>query len=144
MKAIHIKQTWEGIFICIEGYEASEQYIEVAFTMDIVLSENSFTGTSTDVESKHVFNRPATVRGFIKDDTISFVVKYPCNYYKDETGAIAINQSAEHPDIHYLGFFDEDKKKVVGNWEMTIFEEKYGDDYLEELLRGEFEMRKVT
>jgi hypothetical protein len=71
-------------------------------------------------------------------------MKYPCLYYKDENGKIVLDKSSEHPDIHYLGFFDDDLKNVSGNWEMVVYEEKYSDGYLEEILNGQFEMRKTN
>jgi len=144
MKTIHLKQKWKGLFTYLEGYETIEQYKEVAFTMEITLTENSFIGTSTDSESKNAFDKPATVKGFIEDDKISFVMKYPCAYSKGENGEIVLDKSSKHPEIHYLGFFNEDKASVNGNWEMTIYEEKYSDGYLEEILNGEFEMRKMN
>lgn len=144
MKAIHIKQNWKGFFSYLEGYDTIEQYRRAEFTMEITLMENVFVGISTDSESKHAFEKPATVKGFIEDDKISFIMKYPCLYYKDNTGKIIIDRSSEHPDIHYLGFFEENKSSVVGNWEMTIYEEKHVDGYLEEILNGEFEMRKLN
>lgn len=144
MKTVHIKQQWKGYFTYLEGYEAIEQYKQVEFTIKITLTENSFVGTSTDSESKHAFNQPAIIKGFIDDEKMSFVLKYPCSYFKDDFGNIILDKSSQHPDIHYLGYFDNDKKAVSGNWEMTIYEEKYGDDYLQEILNGAFEMRRMN
>ncbi|MDG5493014.1 hypothetical protein [Psychroserpens sp. SPM9] len=144
MKTVHLKQNWKGFFTYLEAYDTSQQYQKVEFTLEITLSENSFIGISYDLESKDAFNKPATVKGFIEDDKISFVMKYPCYYYKDEKGNIILDPSSEHPDIHYLGFLDENKKYVNGNWEMTVYEEKYADGYLEDIINGEFEMWKVN
>lgn len=143
METIHLKQYWKGYFTCLDGYETIEQYKQVEFTMEINLTENSFIGTSTDAESIDAFDQPAAVKGFIDDDKMSFVMKYPCAYYKDDLGNIKLNKSYQHPDIHYLGFFDDDKQSVKGNWEMTVNEERYGDGFLEDLFNGEFEMRKM-
>ncbi len=144
MKTIHKKQYWKGTFTYQEGYELDNQIKEVEFTMEIEFVENSFTGISTDNESKSSFDKPAIVRGFADDDKISFVMKYPCAYFIDENGGVIIDPNSEHPDIHYLGFFEDDKLSVRGNWEMTISEQRYGYDYLEEILNGSFEMRKTA
>ena len=141
MKTVHKKQNWKGSFTYQEGYEVNEQYTEVKFKMEIILTGNSFTGTSTDTESQNVFNKPTKIHGFVDDEKISFVMKYPCTYFKDDKGEIILDPSTEHPDIHYLGFFEDDKTYARGNWEMTIHEEKYGDGYLDEIVNGEFEMR---
>lgn len=143
MKIAHNKQTWKGFFTYQDGYESIDQYIEVAFTMELTFNENSFVGISSDSESENAFDEPATVRGFIEEDKISFVLNYPCSYYKDENGKIVLDRNSKHPDIQYLGFFDEDKKSISGTWEMTVYEEKYLDDYLEEIANGEFEMGRV-
>ena len=131
MKPVHLKQIWKRFFSYLEGYDTSDQYKEVEFTMEITLMENSFVGISTNSESKNAFNQPATVKGFIEDDKISFIMKYPCAYFKDENRKIVLNRSSDHPDIHYLGFLDDNKTSA--NWEMTVYEEKYLDDYLEEV-----------
>lgn len=143
MKPIYSKQNWEGTFTYTEGYNALMQYIEVDFKLEIVITNNSFVGTSMDSESKHLFDNPATVKGFIENKTISFIMKYPCSYYKNENGDIIKDESLEHPDIHYLGYLSDDKKQVSGNWEMTIYEEKHGEGYLEDILNGEFQMQRI-
>ncbi len=143
MNIAHDKQTWKGFFTYQDGYELIDQYIEVAFTMELTFNDNSFTGISTDSESENVFDKPATVKGFIDENKISFVKNYPCSYYKDENGKIILDRDSKHPDIHYLGFFDKDKKNISGTWEMTIYEEKHLDDYLEDVATGEFEIRRV-
>lgn len=40
--------------------------------------------------------------------------------------------------------FDDDRKSISGTWEMTVQEEKYFDDDLEEIVTGTFEMRRIT
>ncbi|WP_299335058.1 hypothetical protein [uncultured Psychroserpens sp.] len=137
-------QEWKGSFTYLEGYETIQQYIDVEFTLEIDITNNSFIGISSDSESKDLFDKPATVKGFIDENKISFVMNYPCLYYKDETGTMRLDQSSEHPDIHYLGFFNDDKTQVNGNWEMTLREEKYMDGYLENIANGEFEMRRIN
>nr|WP_321228642.1 hypothetical protein [uncultured Psychroserpens sp.] len=144
MKTVHLKQHWKGYFTYLEGYETIEQYKQVEFTMEITLTDNSFIGTSTDAESRHAFDEPATVKGFIDDEKISFVMKYPCSYYKDDFRKIQLDKSSQHPDIHYLGFFDNDKKTVSGNWEITIFIEQTIEGDLEDVSNGEFEMSKIN
>lgn len=144
MKIIRNKQVWKGTFTYNEGYDEIDQYKSVNFKMEIVFNDNSFVGTSTDSESESLFNEPAKVKGFTDDEKISFTLNYPCSYYKNDDGKIVLDEENKHPEIHYLGFWEEDKNSVSGNWEMKMYEEKYGDDYLEELATGEFEMRRVN
>ncbi|MFT5846660.1 MAG: hypothetical protein ACJARX_001470 [Psychroserpens sp.] len=144
MKAVHITQQWEGFFNYLEGYANIEHYKHVEFTMEFSITDNSFVGTSREKESQDAFKKPAIAKGFIDDEKMSFMMKYPCVYCKDDFGNIISDKSSEHPDIHYLGCFDSDKKTISGNWEMTVYEEKYVGGYLEELLNGTFEMRRIN
>lgn len=136
-------QLWKGYFTYQDGYATIDQYIEVSFSMKLTFNGSSFVGESTDAESENIFDRPATVKGFIEEDKISFVLNYPYSYYKDENGKFSFDKKAKHPEIRYLGFFDEDSKSYTGMWEMTVYEEKYLNDYLEEIANGAFEMRRV-
>ena len=141
MKIVDDKQTWKGQFTYLQGYEIIDHYVKVLFKMDLIFNGNSFTGTSTDTESKNIFKEPIKVKGFIDNDKISFVINYPYNYYKDEDGKIMIDKNLRHPDIEYLGFYDQNEKKYSGTWQMINYEEKISEDeYLEEVANGEFEI----
>ena len=143
MKLVNTKQTWQGIFTHEEGYSDIEQYYEIPFTMEIEINEGSFIGTSTDEESKDLFDQPAKVTGFFEDDMVSFVLKYPHSYYRDDQGNICTEEEYEHPDIQYLGFYDEDLKCYAGNWEMVVDQVAFGSSFLEEVANGSFEMRRI-
>lgn len=143
MKIVEAKQTWAGFFTYQEGYEVIDQYLKVAFSMELIFNGTSFTGTSRDVESENFFDEPTKVKGFIENNTISFVLNYPCSYYKDEMGNIVLDRDATHPDIEYLGYYDDDEKTFFGTWEMIIAEEKDFDDYIEAVISGGFEIRRI-
>lgn len=144
MKIVHNKQIWQGTFTYMDGYDEIDQYTDVSFTMELAFEDNAFEGTSTDVESADIFDKPASVKGFADNDKMSFVLNYPCYYYKNDDGKIVTDESLKHPDIHYLGFFDEDKNSVSGTWEMITYEERHGDYFLEETANGTFEMRRMS
>ena len=143
MKLVNTKQTWQGIFSYEEGYSDIQHYYEIPFTMEIEINEGSFIGTSIDEESKDLFDQPAKVTGFFEDDMVSFVLKYPHSYYRDDQGNICVEEEYEHPDIQYLGFYDEDLKCYAGNWEMVVGQVAFGSSFLEDFLNGSFEMRRI-
>lgn len=144
MKIVDNKQTWKGFFTYLEGYEIIDAYIKVDFQMDLTFDGNSFTGTSIDSESENIFVEPILVRGFIENNIISFVKNYPCYYYKDEDGNIKLDKDFSHPDIDYLGHYDQSENKYSGTWEMIIFEEKISEsNFIEEVANGEFEIYRV-
>lgn len=141
MKIINNTQIWKGFFTYLQGYDAIDNYIKVGFEMELNFDGDSFTGTSLDSESENIFQEPVIVKGFIENDIISFVKNYPYHYYKDEDGIITVDQNLSHPDIEYLGYYDDSENKFSGTWEMIISQEKISEDeYLEEVVNGEFEI----
>ena len=144
MKIVDHKQTWEGFFTYPSDDDYSDQDLEVTFKMELIFNENSFTGTSRDSESEHIFEEPTIVKGFIEDNKISFILNYPCYYYRDEDGNIQIDKDLPHPIVEYLGYYDEYEKKFSGTWEIIIHEEKISEDnFLEEFIYGDFEMQRI-
>ena len=133
-------QNWFGFFTYKEVNEETEHEIKVDFSIKINIEGNSFTGTSFDKESVNYFDTPAKIKGFMDNEKMSFVMKYPYHYYTDEYGQIQTDKNSEHPDIHYLGFFNEEKNQVEGTWEMALYSESYLDGFLEEVISGRFEM----
>jgi len=144
MKLLKSEQKWKGHFTYLVGYETIDQYKEVTFSMDIIVNNDSFNGISTDSESSDAFDKPAKVKGFFEKDSISFILKYPCSYYKNEEDEIVLDKTSKHPDIHYFGYLDSTKREANGKWEMTLSQEEYGEDYIDEVVSGEFQMRRIN
>lgn len=141
MKIVDNEQIWKGFFSYLEGYEVIDSYIKVPFKMNLTFNGDSFVGTTIDSESENIFTEPIMVKGFIDNDKISYIVNYPYNYYKDENGKILVDKNLSHPNIEYLGYYDQIEKKFSGTWEMIVYEEKITEDeYLEEVVSGEFEI----
>lgn len=143
MSLINNKQVWKGVFAYMDGYKETDQEIIVDFTMELFFNDGSFTGTSTDSESEALFDKPATVKGFIDENKISFVLKYPCYYYRDENRQLALNRDFEHPEIHYLGYWDEDGNSFRGMWEMEVDTDVHLDYDPEEIANGAFEIHRI-
>lgn len=141
MKIVDNEQIWKGSFSYLEGYDAIDSYIQVSFKMNLTFEGDSFMGTTIDSESENIITEPILVKGFIDNDKISFVVNYPYYYYKDENDKILVDKTMDHPDIEYLGFYDQIEKKFSGTWEMIINVEKVTEDeYIEEVASGRFEI----
>ncbi|MBV1922849.1 MAG: hypothetical protein KUG68_02345 [Flavobacteriaceae bacterium] len=144
MKVHFQKQIWKGKFSYLVGYETINQYKEVEFTMEFTLDNERISGTSYDDESKDYFDEPATVNGFYKEKTISFILKYPCSYFLNDNGEIELDKNNEHPDIHYLGILDDSGKFIQGTWEITTWVED--QDHYEDIIEianGEFQMNRI-
>jgi hypothetical protein len=80
---------------------------------------------------------------FFDDDIVSFILKYPHFYFKNDEQKIVIHTKSEHPDINYVGHLNSAKNKAHGEWEMTIYQKEHFDGYLKEVLTGSFEMQKI-
>ncbi|MDP5200891.1 hypothetical protein [Flavobacterium sp. DG2-3] len=141
MKIVDNEQTWKGSFSYLEGYDIIDSYINVSFKMNLTFDGDSFVGTTIDSESENIITEPILVKGFIENDQISFVVNYPYHYYKDENDEILVDKNLSHPNIEYLGFYDQAEKKFFGTWEMIISTEKITEEeYIEEVASGGFEI----
>lgn len=138
MKIIDIQQNWSGHFTYAvyddKGNASDKEEKRIAFKIVINLHNGTFTGTSIDEESKHLFNEPVTVKGFIEKNLMSFTMQYPFLYYINEQGELATDREQEHPKIRYTGFFNDTKDEIVGEWEMG---ETPGEGQW-----GEFELKK--
>ncbi|MEN9337242.1 MAG: hypothetical protein RLZZ500_2229 [Bacteroidota bacterium] len=144
MKIVHAKQIWKGWFMYPELEDVDYNPIPVSFGLEITVENDSFTGIATDEEAGHLFDEPIRVTGFFQDHIISFVKKYPCLYFSDETGNLTIDPTKNHPDIYYYGTIDSSKTQVNGTWEMVIQSIAIDDgDYLEQVHSGAFEMRRI-
>ncbi|WP_299769753.1 hypothetical protein [uncultured Dokdonia sp.] len=139
MKTIDMIQNWVGFFtypIYDEKGNLLEEVEErIQFKMSINLHNGSFTGTAQDEESKHLFDEPASIKGFIEKNLVSFTMHYPCLYYTNEQGKLAINPEKKHPIIQHTGFLNETEDEIIGEWEMGELPGE-GD-------WGEFELRKM-
>ncbi len=122
MKIIDILQNWSGYFtypVYDEKGNVREDVEErISFKMSINLHDGSFTGTAEDEESKSLFHQPASVKGFIEKNLVSFTKQYPYLYYINEQGELATDREQKHPEIRYTGFFNDTENEIIGEWEM--------------------------
>ncbi len=139
---ISFSGSWTGEFVYGEEYGniAGEK---ATFMLFVDKNENnSFEGRAFDIDGTGVNNEVATVRGFLENESISFIKQYPTMLTFQEDGTLEKHKSKASPEIHYTGEYIESKKSFIGEWEMVIDEVKQGDEYLEYLCTGTWEMRK--
>lgn len=115
----------------------------VAFRMEVELDQKlNFTGTVWEAQFSTISNEKLSVKGFIEDSHISFVVKYPCLFARNEKGQIFIDQSKEGNEVIYDGYWNSESNTWVGEWEVegqTVLER---GDIVTEVFIGTFEMKK--
>lgn len=136
------KEKWEGVFSYGDEYEL-DAYTEVKFFIEIEKNKDSFIGIAEDEESKGLFDTPIIVSGFFEDNFISFTLKYPYSYYKNEKGEIVVDKTKAHPEINYTGFYNSMLKSFEGKWEMiNEVIEDYHEGDLVEVFSGDWELKK--
>ena len=111
-----MKRTYQGHYYHpdLEGNENAFQFrieaeIDEKLTFNGVVWEEEFTG---------ITGKLLTVKGFIDEDHISFVKKYPCAYEYDELGKIIIDESRKGHEVIYDGYWDENTGAWTGEWEV--------------------------
>ena len=72
-------------------------------------------GKSIDLEGIGANYEVAEVKGFLKEDFISFSKQYPHYYEIDEWGNTLTDKNSPHPQIHYEGYYDAHSKKITGS-----------------------------
>lgn len=111
-----MQRTYSGKYfeIDIHGNE-----IPFPFKMDVILDKRlNFTGTVWAEEFSGLSGKQLSVRGFINDEHISFVKKYPFVYEYDEEGKPFIDESRNGHEVIYDGYWNEPSQKWVGEWEV--------------------------
>lgn len=118
-----------------------EKY-SVAFKMEVELDDNlNFSGTIWEAEFSSLTEEIPTVKGYIEEDHISFVLNYPLFYACDEKGQVYIDASKEGHEVIYDGYWNNVSKEWVGEWEVegqTVLEGT--GDIFTEVFIGTFEM----
>lgn len=118
-----------------------EKY-SVAFKMEVELDDNlNFSGTIWEAEFSSLTEEMPTVKGYIEEDHISFVLNYPLFYARDEKGQVYIYASKEGHEVIYDGYWNNVSKEWVGEWEVegqTVLEGT--GDIFTEVFIGTFEM----
>ncbi|HYG15944.1 MAG TPA: hypothetical protein VEC12_09345 [Bacteroidia bacterium] len=115
---LEITGTWKGYFEFGEGYDEGIAGKKGYFIATLTEKNGVIEGTSQDTEGEGVVGEPATVKGFIEGDMISFVKTYPCKYFYDEDGNLIKDAEAGPHEVTYVGYFNSGTLSFTGNWEI--------------------------
>lgn len=137
-----MKRIYQGNYYDIdkEGNESPFQ-----FRIEVDIDEKlSFTGTVWEEEFTGITGKLSTVKGFIDEDHISFVKKYPCTYEYDENGKIIIDESRKGHEVIYDGYWDENTGTWSGEWEVEGETEVFHFYEIKtKVFIGQFEMKMI-
>ncbi|MDN4165648.1 hypothetical protein QWY31_09050 [Cytophagales bacterium LB-30] len=137
----HLTGIWEGEYTVNIGSDETPTIEYHSFRLSLIEKDGEFTGTSEDIT---LSNEPATIAGFRDADFISFIKKYN-RLILTENMEYFVDDSAQHPDIHYLGTYNQEESCYEGTWEMQESEEQVSlqNAYKISHFTGSWYMRKV-
>jgi hypothetical protein len=139
---INLTGTWIGYYSYNKEYGAELSGQQVKFMLFLTQKNFKFEGTSVDYEGVGADFSKALIRGFVKEDFISFIKQYPQSLEFDLNNKLIANESKQPPEIHYTGLFNEKTKIFSGQWEIVAHVEQGIDGDWEYLNTGLWEMKK--
>jgi hypothetical protein len=133
---------WAGQYTLGEGYAPSMTGITTSFELIMEIIDGVLKGHCRDNIEDVPMSAPATIEGFIEDNFINFVKRYPHAWMRDENGDMVEDVDQPSHEVIYNGYFGEGL--VQGDWEIVASTHVNPDGTLYEyLLRGTWYMKKV-
>jgi len=117
---------WTGTYTYGNEYDEPLRGKTVTFEMELTVVNGFIKGKCTDAESTTYFETPATIEGFIVDDsTVKFVKRYPY-YWQHEKSGPRFLPKLPSQEIIYSGEFVNNK--FEGEWEIvTVLVDAQGE-----------------
>jgi hypothetical protein len=127
MSKMNLTGNWQGFYEYGSGYDLPYFGQRVNIKATITDSNGSFTGEIGEDGSVFSVKLDATIKGFVEDNFISFVKKYP--KYPRIADDYSTNQIYEDKilEIEHEGFVDKKNNSIYGNWFIIeTFKDEYG------------------
>ncbi len=110
---------WIGYYEYGEGYSLPLFGERVTIRVNLQGRNDNFIGTVKEEESEHSVPLEATIKGFSKDDFISFVKTYPKMPRLKEYGSSEIVLEMGQLEIEHYGYIDTEFDAIYGTWSIT-------------------------
>lgn len=135
-----MKRTYKGQYFDVDS---QGNQFSVAFKMVLEIDEKmNFIGTVWEEEFSAITGLESSVKGYIENDHISFLLSYPCFYGENDEGEIIIDKSIAGHDVIYDAYWDENNGNWVGEWEVEGSKVSSSLDQIKtEVYIGQFEMK---
>jgi len=108
---------WKGEYTFGEEYGEYVRGKSIRFEITMSLANGFLSGECTDKDSALPFDKPASIEGLIRDNSITFIKRYPYYWHMEEDGATRFMPKLPSQEIRYSGHFNEGK--FEGEWEIT-------------------------
>jgi len=141
--SISLGGQWVGYFSYGPEYGEELYGEKVAFRLFLDdLGNGEFTGKCIDSESKDSNPETSIVKGFVVEDFINFIKKYPSHFFIDEQGNNIIDEEKPGHLLTYTGLYDKKEKSFKGEWEIWTNDKHFTDGSFD-VLTGIWAMEKV-
>ncbi len=107
-------------------YTYGEEFIQVApkkptrFVIEFTEENGTIKGSCIDEDTKEVFDKPATIDGYMEGGIINFVKTYPCYCEWDvESNKPRVFEDIPSQNIQYVGWLVDDQH-YEGDWEYSV------------------------
>ena len=138
---MNLSGKWKGVIVYGPEYEEDENQ-ELYFTVDITQDLEQFTGIAKDTSGLGCNPDSATIKGFVDNNTISFVKQYASTLTFDENGNEVVEKGKPSPIVNYWGEYDTTLHKFVGGWEICVDAQQFGEGWFEEVFTGTWSMQR--
>lgn len=142
MEEIKMSGTWKGELIYGEEFPENIRNQKKSFTIEIKETDGEIVGKYFETEGFGIIPESAEITGFIEDDVLSFVKKYPAFYLVNEKGEVNTVPDKEPPEINYSGYFNEETQCFEGDWSMIVEFKQLIFGYSENAVTGTWTMKK--
>lgn len=78
--------------------------------------DNGFSGRVWEEDFYGLSRAFLSVKGFIQDNVISFVLTYPFGFFRDENDKSYIDENEPGHDVVYEGYWEEETDSWKGTW----------------------------
>lgn len=110
---------WKGHYSLSADNVEGLQEKKIDFELHLNLNEGSFTGTMLDTAYAELSDDTIVVTGFFEDNYVSFVAKYPLRAVPNAEGIFVLDTNLPNHEVTFYGEFEEDSKKISGDWEIV-------------------------
>lgn len=130
---------WLGSYSFDPEFQQDDKVFSFELTLHV--DDDDVSGEIKGVSENEQSPGIAKVTGFVDDNEISFIKKYPALFLRNDLNEIIIDKSKEHPEIHYHGVISDNS--MEGEWDMeagVLF--KVGE-FHSQLISGKWKIDKL-
>lgn len=121
---MNVNGQWNGFYEYGVGYDLPFFGSRVEMEIKFIESDGKISGIVNEIPSQFSVNASASIEGFVENEIISFIKKYPI-IPEINPDKKTVSQSEGSLEIIHTGFIDEENQAIYGDW---IIEEEFIDE----------------